>query len=104
MFFKGTAGHLFELICTLVTQRPNIGRYGCCIGTRQLCAAKRRHRTPVFLRVRYPVGDRPGNRRNTALAPQPFSARQVRSQWSSLAVGPMAAFACPNIGLAVENT
>jgi hypothetical protein len=87
----------------LVAQRPDIGRDRCHLRRGKLCAAHRRHHASVLLRVCYAIGDRPGDRRKTAITPQPLAAREVGSQRSALAVRPVASFAGCATRLAVED-
>ena len=61
------------------------------------------HRAPVVLRIRHAVGDRLGDRGKTAIAPQPFAAREIGRERRALGVGTVAAGAGSAVCLAVED-
>lgn len=71
-----------------MAQRPHIGRDGGKLGLRELGASQWRHRGSVFLRFRHPIGDRPGNGCEAAIAPQPPAAGEIRPLGSALASVP----------------
>src|SRR5216684_2235909 len=89
---------------TVVTHCPHVCGHGLEIGTRELCAALGRHRAPVALGVRYPVRNRPRNRVETAISPEPFAAREVRCERRAFGVRTVAACTCSAVGLAMEYT
>ena len=76
-----------------VAHRPNVRRHGLDIRWREWRAAERRHRAGRAFRDRHAVPDRPRNRRDTAIAPAPVSARQIRPNLGSAGVGRVAATA-----------
>ena len=86
-----------------VTQRPDVVRQRRDLGRGELRSAHRGHHAHVLLRVRYAVGDRLGNGRDAAVAPQPFGVSEVGRERRALGVRSVAADACAT-ALAVIDT
>src|SRR6516165_3128114 len=92
-----------SILClVLIVERPDIVSEREHVGGRKLRAAHRRHGAAVILGIGHAVGDGLCDRRNTAVAPQPMLAGQVRSKRRALGVRAVAAGAGGSV-LAVEN-
>src|SRR5712675_1387268 len=87
----------------LVTDRPYIIGHRGEIGLGELGAAHGGHHAGVLLGFWYAVGDRPGNRLEAAIAPEPLAARQIGTHARALAVRTVASRACPPGGLSFKN-
>ena len=87
----------------LVTYRPYVISDRGEIGLGELGATQGRHHPLVLLRLRYALRDRPGDRLEAAVAPQPLAARQIGTLGGALAVRAVTSCAGPLADVSVED-